>query len=155
MSDLAGQFYTAWVASFGNRPHKLVCMWHVDRAWRENLRQLKDSEPEATVYHNLRVLLEETDHHKFELLLDQTIEELSKSSTTANFGKYFQTHYANTKEQWATCYRKDAFVNTNMYVEAFNRVLKYVYMKERVNKRLDKCIYVLLKFARDKGFDAC
>ena len=71
MSDLAEQFYTAWVASFGNRPHKLVCMWHVDRAWRETLRQLKDSELEATVYRNLRVLLEETDRHKFELLLDQ------------------------------------------------------------------------------------
>ena len=153
MSDLAEQFYTAWVASFGNRPHKLVCIWHVDRAWRENLKQLKDSELEATVYHNLRVLLEETDCHKFELLLDQTIEEFTKSSTTANFGKYFQTHYANTKEQWATCYRKDAFVNTNMYVEAFHKVLKYVYMKGRVNKRLDKCIFVLLKLARDKGFE--
>ena len=155
MSDLAEQFYTAWVASFGNRPHKLVCIWHVDRAWRENLKQLKDSELEATVYHNLRVLLEETDCHKFELLLDQTIEEFTKSSTTANFGKYFQTHYANTKEQWATCYRKDAFVNTNMYVEAFHKVLKYVYMKGRVNKRLDKCIFVLLKLARDKGLNVC
>ena len=44
-------------------------------------------------------------------------------------------------------------MNTNMYVEAFHRVLKYVYMKGRVNKRLDKCIYVLLKLVRDKGFE--
>ena len=153
MSDLAEQFYTAWVATFGNKPHKVVCTWHLDRAWRENLRQLKDSELEATVYHNLRVLLEETDHHKFELLLDQTTKELTKSSTTASFGKYFATHYANNKEQWAACYRKDAFLNTNMYVEAFHRVLKYVYMKGKVNKRLHNCIYVLLKLARDKGFE--
>ena len=40
-----------------------------------------------------------------------------------------------------------------MYVEAFHRVLKYVYMKGKVNKRLDNCLYVLLKLARDKGFD--
>ena len=78
MSVLAEQFYTAWVASFGNRPHKLVCMWHVDRVWREKLRQLKDSELEATVYHNLRVLLEKTDRHKLELLLNQTIEEFTQ-----------------------------------------------------------------------------
>ena len=40
-----------------------------------------------------------------------------------------------------------------MYVEAFHRVLKYIYMKGKVNKRLDKCIFVLLKLARDKGFE--
>ena len=33
-----------------------------------------------------------------------------------------------------------AFINTNMYVEAFHRVLKYVYMKGKVNKRLDNCL---------------
>ena len=40
-----------------------------------------------------------------------------------------------------------------MYVEAFHRVLKYVYLKGRVNKRVDKCVHVLLKLARDKGFE--
>ena len=39
-------------------------------------------------------------------------------------------------------------------MEAFHRVLKYVYMKGKVNKRLDNCIYVLLKLARDKGFES-
>ena len=78
MSDLAEQFYNAWVATFENAPHKLVRTWHVDCAWRENLRQLKDSELQATVYHNLRVLLEETDCHKFELLLKETLTQLNK-----------------------------------------------------------------------------
>ena len=76
MSDLAEQFYNAWIATFESKPHKLVCVWHVDRAWREHLKQLKDSTLQATVYHNLRVLLEETDQHKFELLLDRTIKVL-------------------------------------------------------------------------------
>lgn len=35
-----------------------------------------------------------------------------------------------------------------MYVEAFHRVLKYMYLKGKVNRR-----DVLMKFARDKGFD--
>ena len=152
MSDLAEQFYNAWVATFDNTPHKLVCTWHVDRAWREKLPQLKGSELQRTVYHNLRVLLEETDCQKFELLLDETVKQLNQSSTTASFGKYFETYYAKNKKQWAGCYRKHAFVNTNMYVEAFHRVLKYIYMKGKVNKRLDNCIYILLKLARDKGY---
>ena len=96
---------------------ELVCTWHVDRAWMENLRQLKNSELQTMVYHNLRLLLEETHYHKFELLLDQIAKQLIKSSTTANLGKCFQTYYTNNKEQWAGCYRKKAFVNTNMYVE--------------------------------------
>ena len=150
MSDLAEQFYTAWVASFGNRPRKLVCTWHVDRAWRENIRQLNDSQLQLTVYHSLRLLLEETDKQKFELLLKQTLEQLKKCSHTKDFARYFDTYYATRKKQWAACYRRDATVNTNMYVESFHRVLKHVYLKGRVNKRLDKFIYILLKLARDK-----
>ena len=91
------------------------------------------------------------DKQKFELL--QNLEHLIRSNDTKNFAKYFEIHYAYKKEQWASCYRRDATVNTNMYVEAFHRVLKYVYLKGRVNKRLDKFIYILLKFAHDKGFE--
>ena len=122
MSDLAEQFYTAWVATFANSPTKLVCVWHVDRAWRENIRHLSDHQLQVTVYHNLRLLLEETDKQKFELLLKQTLEHLKRSNDTKNFAKYFEIHYAYKKEQWASCYRRDATVNTNMYVEAFYSV---------------------------------
>lgn len=75
MSDDAEQFYSAWVSTFENEPKKLLCTWHVDRAWRENLvftRQLQ-----ATIYHNLRVLLEETDTATFETLLHATLQNLS------------------------------------------------------------------------------
>ena len=44
-------------------------------------------------------------------------------------------------------------LQSRLYVEAFHRVLKHVYMKGKVNKRLDKCIFVLMKLARDKGFE--
>ena len=74
--------------------------------------------------------------------------------TTASFGIDFETHYAKNKKQWAGCYRKHPFVNTNMYVEAIHRVLRYIYMKGKVNKRLGNCTYVLLRFARDKGYDS-
>ena len=66
-SDLAEQYYTAWVSSFSYKPRKIVCTWHVDRAWREHLKELKDLELQASVYQNLRVLIEETNKDKFEL----------------------------------------------------------------------------------------
>ncbi len=40
-----------------------------------------------------------------------------------------------------------------MYVESFHRVLKYIYLKGKTNKRVDKCLQVLMKYARDKTFD--
>ena len=153
MSDLAEQYYSAWSATFTcSAPRRLLCVWHVDKAWRENIRQLDDG-MRITVYHNLRVLLEETDPHKFEVMLHKTIENWETSPDTTTFAGYFVKHYATRKEEWAACYRLDAPVNTNMYVEAFHRVLKYLYLKGKTNKRLDRCIGVLLKVSRDKGFE--
>ena len=43
-------------------------------------------------------------------------------------------------------------INTNMYVESFYQTLKYVYMKGRINKRIDNLIHVLIKISRDKMF---
>ncbi len=40
MSDDAGQYYTAWTLSFGGHPGKLLCTWHVDRAWRNAISNI-------------------------------------------------------------------------------------------------------------------
>ena len=69
MSDDADQFYSAWYCVFGSGPQKLLCTWHVDRAWRGHLNSVKDRELAQTIYHNLRVLMEEQDKEQFEILL--------------------------------------------------------------------------------------
>ena len=51
------------------------------------------------------------------------------------------------------CYRQGSFINTNMYVEAFHRVLKYIYLRGKVNRRVDTCVHALIKIARDKFFE--
>jgi len=56
MTDDAEQFYNAWISAFGGTPHKLLCTWHVDRAWRGHLLSIKDEKLSQTIYHNLRVL---------------------------------------------------------------------------------------------------
>ena len=40
MTDDVEQFFTAWRATFGNGTTiKLLCLWHVDRAWRKALQK--------------------------------------------------------------------------------------------------------------------
>ncbi|XP_065896991.1 uncharacterized protein [Dysidea avara] len=153
MTDDAEQLYNAWISAFGGTPHKLLCTWHVDHAWRGHLLSIKDQKLSQTIYHNLRVLLEETDKEKFEELLKQTQAQLKSSTKTLSFSDYFTTYYVARKSQWAACYRKGAQLNTNMYVEAFHRLLKHVYMKGKCNKRVDKCIHMLVKLERDKAFE--
>ena len=42
MTDDAEQFYNAWINTFGGNRHKLLCTWHVDRAWRGHLLSVTD-----------------------------------------------------------------------------------------------------------------
>lgn len=154
MSDMAEQYYSAWIATFGGSPNKLLCVWHVDRAWRKNiLCHIKNKEEQATTYYTLRVLLEEMDPPKFECLLQQALKKWKDNPLTSDFYEYFHQYYAQKQAQWAGCYRKQAFINTNMFAESFHRVLKHVYLKGTVNKRMDTLIHVLIRYSRDKAFD--
>ena len=50
MTDDAPQFYSAWGSVFGQGPQKLLYTWHVDRAWRANIRsKIQDEEVGALV----------------------------------------------------------------------------------------------------------
>ena len=153
MTDDAIQFFIAWVNVFGEGPHKLLCSWHVDCAWRGHLKSITDKILSQTLYHILRALMDETDESKFESMLKKPLRQMLNSDNTREFGEYFQTYYSKRKAQWASCYRKLSSINTNMYVEYFHKVLKYIYFKGKTNKRVDKCIQVLLKYNRDKAFD--
>ena len=67
MSDDAQQFYNAWSNVFTKvSPKKLLCYWHVDRAWRKALQQMVDStEVRVHIYHHLCVMHESTDEAQF------------------------------------------------------------------------------------------
>ena len=68
MSDTATQFYDAFSYVNGCQPISLFCTWHVDKAWRENLRSHIASSQEVVgeVYKYLRAVLEQTDQKVFE-----------------------------------------------------------------------------------------
>ena len=85
MSDTANQYYNAWVGTMNNRPIKLICVWHVDKAWRENLRQkIRDLHVEAEVYKMVRTLLEHTDAISFQ-------EDFVKMSSILRSGEKTRT----------------------------------------------------------------
>ena len=44
-------------------------------------------------------------------------------------------------------------VNTNMFVEAFHSCLKVVHFKKKQNRRIDRLIHVILKYACDLVYD--
>ncbi len=56
-------------------------------------------------------------------------------------------------EWFTTVYTQSAGININMFVAAFHNTLKQVYMQGRVYRRVNKCLHVLLRLARDKTFD--
>ena len=61
--------------------------------------------------------------------------------------------YVWGKQKWAGWYRTKSGINTNMYVESFHKLLKYVYMRGRINKRIDKLLHIQMKVATYKGFE--
>ena len=152
MSDTASQFYNAWVAIMGGTPIRLICTWHVDRAWKQELRaKVKDSEMAEDIYKMLRTVMQATTVCEFKTLLCKLEECLP--SISAEFSTYFEREWLKKKEMWAYCYRVGLGINTNMIVEAFHRVFKYNYLKGKFNKRVDNCLLNLLKFVRDKYFE--
>ncbi len=40
MSDDAEQYYSSWAHIFAGEPKKILCIWHVDRAWRKAIYKL-------------------------------------------------------------------------------------------------------------------
>ncbi|XP_029196009.2 uncharacterized protein LOC114961482 [Acropora millepora] len=154
MSDMANQFYNAWIAVMESRPQKLLCTWHVDKGWKEELRKkVGDVTLEAEVYKFIRTCLEQTSETSFDDSLRGLLKRLECDPKTQDFHAYFVKEWVSKKAQWAFCYRLQTTVNTNMFSEAFHRVFKRVYLGGKVNKRVDVCLVNLVKFSRDKAFD--
>ena len=151
MSDMAPQFFKAWKdISSEETTTYLWCIWHVDRAWRDGLkRYINDLEERKKTYHQLRTLMLEKEKRKFTEMLTKFLT----LNSNPLFLDYFRTLYCKHSENWAMCYRIGTPMNTNMYSEAFHRVLKIVYLHHKRNKWLDHLIHIVLKISRDKAFE--
>lgn len=154
MSDDAEQYYTAWCGVFGvtSKPKKLLCAWHVDRAWQKAIHEhVTGAEQKLEVYHMLQVLRMESSVTDFQVLLSQAISYFEKNCP--RFCEYMRSTYATRAAQWATCHRMHTQIDTNMVVEAFHRVLKIVYLEHKQNRRIDHLLHILFKINRDLVFN--
>jgi hypothetical protein len=150
MSDCADQYYAAWSSVFG-QTKRLLCIWHVDKAWRKALNDhISSTQDRVEIYHQLRILLQETDKSQFTVKLQQLLSY--SQNKYIDFYNYFVKNYVPSVEMWATCHRRGTIVNTNMFVEAFHRVLKIIHLNNKQNRRVDSLLHVLLRFARNLIF---
>ena len=153
MSDDANQYYNAWATVFDYKPTKLLCSWHVLRAWKQNLKSIKDVSQQEDVFQELRVIMDQTNNHKCHKMLENAVSLWKCDSSTKKFAEYFEKYYKCRLTQWASCYRINSEINTNMFVESFHHVFKYRFLKGKNNRRLDGMIYALLEYIRFKTFD--
>ena len=128
--------------------NKKLCLWYVDCAWRGALKFVSDKEQKCQSYHTLYTLLDKSD-----LLFNVLKTCTDNNESTQCFAKYFKLEYSQHKHQCATGCGKIAGINTNMYVEVFHQILNYLYMKAKINGRVNKCVHLLMKIAKDKAFE--
>lgn len=100
MSDMAPQFYNAWVAVMGDpRPIKLVCTWHVDKAWKEELqKKIGDIAIEAEVYKMLRIVLQQSEQSMFDDCLDALLSRLKADAKCQQFSRTRSKTSGNQKK---------------------------------------------------------
>ncbi|CAG9817796.1 unnamed protein product [Phaedon cochleariae] len=156
MSDDAPAFYNAWCSVMGPAMHQLLCTWHIRRNWFENLNKItgpNSKDKKTLVFKTLKVLQTEVDKEKFHLGLANFLTDLREDSDTMLFGEYFSKTYCNRVEKWSYCERKYLGINTNMYLEALHKKIKYSYLEGKNVKRLDKSLNSLLVLVGDSAFE--
>ena len=100
MSDIVTQYYNTFVAANGCHPKKLLCTWHVNKTWKEELRnKVPNPVTQVYIYGMLRTLLEETYEAAFNDSVDFLITSLSSTEETKNFLNYFQVFLLTKKEE--------------------------------------------------------
>lgn len=73
MGDDTNNFYNAWRGTFSvNITKKLLCAWHLDKSFRGSLQKhISSRTKQVDIYHQLRVLLHESEESSFKLRLQQ------------------------------------------------------------------------------------
>jgi len=154
MTDDTEVYASAWTHVMVRPARRLLCTWHINRAWRRNLSKVKgDRSTQDAVYKTLWSLMELTDLDVFSMKMHQFVSSLTDDDKTRDFASYFEREYARRPELWAFSHRMGLRVHHNMHLEAMHRVLKHVHMQGQKVRRMDKSIHALMQFMRSKMAD--
>jgi hypothetical protein len=87
VTDFAPAYWNAFSKVFDcSKTNRLLCSWHVDKAWKKNIRS-KISNPtmQVAVYKSLFLLRMEPNEEKFERMFKTLIESMSQDEQTEDF----------------------------------------------------------------------
>lgn len=153
ITDCALAFINAMEWGFVEKLRHLLCKWHILKAFKKNLRLHVPKDMVEPMMTELRVMVNAKEESLFLQLFDGFIKKYESSSLTAKFIKYFKAEYEkkHPPHKWAMCYRNfpHANVNTTGHVESFHHRLKKVYLRRKVNRRLDDLFNYLLELEWD------
>lgn len=150
MSDITFVFFNAWCEVMAVPKYQLYCAWHVDRAWQKNLNKIKNVEKREQAYKITKYLQIFENENQFEEELSRAVTFFLSDLETQAFGSYFEVNYSQNFKLWASCYRKECNINTNMHLEAAHKTIKYSYLNGTKVQRLDKGLNAVIKYVRDK-----
>lgn len=152
MSDMENTFFNAWIKYMPRPLYRLFCTWHVDKAWRDNIKKkVKNKTDQAEVYRLLKTMQYELDETTFVKILSIVLSKWFSEPRFKSFAKYFKKKYCKRPDFWAFCYRKNMVLNTNNHLESTFKIFKHIYLKGKKIKRLDKSMYALMKLVVHKS----
>ncbi|KFM83294.1 hypothetical protein X975_22867, partial [Stegodyphus mimosarum] len=153
ISENVPLFYDTWREVMNDEAKCLWGMWYVDNRIRGQLKLFKgNTEKRSDVYKTMRILLECQDKTVFSVMFENFLEKLLNDPQTKDLGKLIEQHFGCNLEMWACCYRKDINLSTDIHLEIMYRILRYC-CREGKKTKLNKFIFVLMKFVRDKMLD--
>ncbi|KAJ1526462.1 hypothetical protein ONE63_009595 [Megalurothrips usitatus] len=136
--------------SLGKLRH-ILCKWHLLRALKKNLKSHVPLNMVEDMMTELRVMVNEKDEEVFKKMQSGFIAKYENSSQTKTYIEYYRKNYEVRMQKWAMCFRNfpHANINTTGHIESFHHRLKKVYLKRKVNRRLDDLVNILLDIEWD------
>ena len=139
MTDCCKAEKTAVETVYPNSRH-ILCYWHVLKAWTQKLKQERNFPKDDPFWLKLKGLLHSRGDFEKEYLKIVSI-------ASPEFASYLNVYWYENKEKWAFSFRHNIpmfkFSNTNMLIESFHNILKTHFLKQKVNRRVDRLIFKL------------
>lgn len=137
-------------AGMGMPLKHILCQWHLDEAFKGQLREKAPKDLFDTLYTELKVLTSERNLSDFKHLCEAF--RMKHSTDAPKLIEHLDKHYFNRPEKWAMCYRQNlrhGNINTTGHVESLHNVIKTEYFKRIPNKRMDDLTDTLLNIEQD------
>ena len=136
---------------------RLLCQFHVLKAWTERLHKLKVTDDEFNyISKSLQNLIHCNDKQSFDSQFKGFLR--SCKNRCPAFYTYFtdgsqSDSYATRKEEWAQYIRVEkgcSLCTTNNFIESFHGVFKKTYLHRIFNKRIDDLLLKLKQHEKDQ-----